>query len=156
MSYENFKRAIELAPQCEYYTAGKGLSLEEIHKAEEILGVKFSLQLLEFYQKFNYLSFRGHEFFGIDLESDSDILEGNSLAYALHERINYNLPEPWIPIYNFGEGSIACLDYGSLNMSNEPSVIRALYNGKEYLRLEQVADDFGSFILSLVEESFEY
>ena len=80
MSYANFVKALELAPQCKFYTTAGGKSDEEIGASEKILGVTFSKQCKEFYKKLGYLSFFGNEIFGIDPYDDSGILEGNSTA----------------------------------------------------------------------------
>ena len=98
------------------------------------------------------MSFFGNEIYGIDPEDDSGILEGNSVAYALNDREEYNLPEEWIPIYDFGDGNMAYLDYSYLNEQKEPRVIMAFYNGKEYEIVEKLAEDLGDFILQLVQE----
>ena len=50
MSYQNFGKAMELAPKCEFYTTVGGKSKEEIEKAEEMLGIKSSRQCREFYE----------------------------------------------------------------------------------------------------------
>lgn len=155
MSYLDLKKAMELAPKCKFYTTVGGKTKEEIMKAEELLDVKFSRQCIEFYEKFGYLSFYGNEIFGINPNDNSGILEGNSVAYALNDRVEYSLPAKWVPIYNFDDGTMAYLDYSSLNTENEPRVIMAFYNGKEYEILEDLAEDFGSFLLQLVEAQLD-
>ena len=55
MSYANFVKALELAPQCKFYTTAGGKSDEEIGASEKILGVTFSKQCKEFYKKLGYL-----------------------------------------------------------------------------------------------------
>lgn len=152
MSYTNFIKAMELAPKCRFYTTEGGIPEEEIKMSEEMLGICFSKQCREFYEKYGYLSFFGTEIYGIDPKDDSGILEGNSVAYALNDRKEYSLPKEWIPIYNFDDGNMAYLDYSSLNAEKEPRVIVAFYNGKEYEIVETLAEDFGDFILRLVQE----
>lgn len=152
MSYSNFVQAMELAPKCKFYTVAGGKTEEEIKKAEQMLNVKFSNQSREFYEKYGYLSFYGNEIFGIDPYDDSGILEGNSVAYAINDRLEYNLPNNWIPIYNFEDGNMAYLDYSSINAEGEPRVIMAFYNGTEYEVAEILAEDLGDFILQLVQE----
>lgn len=152
MSYTNFIKAMELAPKCKFYTTAGGKSEEEIRKSEQILNIKFSDQCREFYEKYGYLSFYGSEIFGIDPDDDSGILEGNSVAYALNDRDEYSLPEEWIPIYDFDDGSMAYLDYSHLNKQKEPRVIMASYDGEEYEVVEILAEDFGDFVLQLVQE----
>ena len=137
MSYTNFIKAMELAPKCKFYTTAGGKSEEEIDMSEKKLGISFSPQCKEFYKKY------------------SGILEGNSVAYALNDREEYNLPKEWIPIYDFGDGNMAYLDYSSLNMEKEPSVIMAFYNGDKYEINETLAEDLGDFLLQLVQEQLE-
>ncbi len=155
MSYTNFIKAMELAPKCRFYTTTGGKTEEEIKMSEKMLSICFSNQCKEFYEKYGYLSFFGNEIYGIDPEDDSGILEGNSVAYALNDRKKYSLPKEWIPIYNFGDGNMAYLDYSSLNSEKEPRVIMAFYNGGEYEIIETLAEDFGDFILQLVQEQVE-
>ncbi|GEM_PF-324017 len=155
MSYQNFKAAMELAPKCKFYTTVGGKTEEEIKKAEQLLKLKFSRQSREFYEKYGYLSFWGNEIFGIDPDDDSGILEGNSVAFAINDREEYNLPNDWIPIYNFEDGNMAYLDYSSPNLEEEPKVIMAFYNGNEYEIAEILAEDFGDFVLGLVQEQLK-
>ncbi len=155
MSYLDLKNAMTLAPKCKFYTTAGGKTKEEIMKSEVLLKVKFSNQCVEFYEKYGYLSFFGNEIFGIDPDDDSGILEGNSVAYAINDREEYNLPIEWIPIYNFEDGNMAYLDYSSINSENEPKVIMAFYNGNEYEIVEDLAEDFGAFLIGLVQEQLK-
>ena len=152
MSYQNFKKAMKLAPKCKFFTTVGGKSEDEIKRAERMLDITFSNQCREFYARFGYLSFYGNEIFGIDPDDDSGILEGNSVAYAINDREEYNLPKEWVPIYNFGDGNLAYLDYSSLNKEKEPKVIMAIYNESRYEIVQTLAEDFGDFILQLVLE----
>lgn len=155
MSYKNFVNAMELAKKCEYYTTAGGKKEEEISQAEKMLNIKFSRQNREFYERYGYLSFYGNEIFGIDPNDDSGILEGNSVLYAINDRKEYKLPNNWLPIYNFDDGDMAYLDYSTLNSEKEPRVIMAFYNGSAYEINQILADDFGDFILQLVEEQLQ-
>lgn len=155
MSYANFNKAMELVPKCKFYTTIEGKTQEEIVKAEKMLDVKFSKQCVEFYKKYGYLSFGGNEIFGIDPDDNSGILEGNSVAYALNDREEYNLPMSWIPIYNYEDGNMAYLDFSNKNSEGEPRVIMGIYTGKEYQITEDVADDLGDFLLQLINQQLE-
>lgn len=152
MSYQSFKKAMELAPQCKFYTTAGGKSQEDISKSEDLLGIKFSNQCVEFYAEYGYLSFYGTEIFGIDPNDYSGILEGNSVAYALNDRKEYRLPLYWVPIYNFEDGNMAYLDFSDINVDGEPKVIMGIYTGEKYEITETIAEDFGDFLLHLVEQ----
>ena len=97
----------------------------------------------------------GCEIFGIAPNDDSGVLEGNSVAYAIHDRKEFGLPDKWLPVYNFEDGNMAYLDYSSLNGEHEPRVIMAFYNGETYVVEEVLADDFGDFLLEKVQDALE-
>lgn len=155
MAYKDYEKAMSLAPGCEYYTCGKGLSDGEIRKAESMLGLDFSPQLVDYYRNYNYLSFGGYEVFGIDFDRLTEVISGNSLAYALYDRENYDLPKSWLPIHELDDGYLACLDYGRLNSEKEPPVISCICTEEGYTCVESLADDFGSYVLGLVEMALE-
>lgn len=155
MSYQDLEKALELAPKCKFYTTDGGVSSEDIEKSEQMLGIQFSKQCLKFYRDCGYLSFFGHEIFGIDPNDDSGELEGNSVAYALNDREEYGLPKEWIPIYNYDDGTLAYLDFANLNEEHEPRIILGSYNGEEYECDEVIASDLGEFLLELVNEGLE-
>ncbi len=75
------------------------------------------------------------------------------VAYALNDRDEYSLPEEWIPIYDFDDGSTGViLYYSHLNKQKEPRVIMASYDGEEYEVVEILAEDFGDFVSKLDRE----
>ena len=152
MSYRNFEKAIELAKQCKFYRTVGGEADEVITKSEALLNIKFSRQNHRFYAELGYLSFYGHEIYGIDTNELCGTLEGNSVAYALHDRKEYNLPKEWLPIYFFDDGYMGYLDYSQPNEDQEPPVIMAIHNGGKYVIAEKAAEDLGDFLLKLVEE----
>lgn len=152
MSYLDYEEAMRLAPKCEYYTTTGGVSEETIKKAEEIMGINFSKQCKVFYKDYGYLSFCGNEIFGIDPDDDSGVLEGNSVAYALNDRKENNLPLEWLPIYDCQDGCMVYLDYSVLNEDDEPRVIIAYYNGEGYEIEDIIAEDFGEFVMQLIED----
>jgi len=152
MSYINYENSIELAKQCKFYRTVGGEPDEVIAKSEVLLNIKFSVQNHKFYVNLGYLSFYGHEIYGIDPNDLFGTLEGNSVAYALHDRKECNLPKKWLPIYFFDDGYMGYLDYDNLNEEGEPPVIKAIYDGKKYINIEKITEDLGDFILQLVEE----
>lgn len=155
MSYKNFKKALKLAKKCDGYDVGNGKSDAIISKASELLGIKFSKQNYVYFSKLGYLEFFGVEVFGIMKDDFSGAPETNCVETALADRQEHNLPNEWLPIYFFDDGYYGYLDYSQLNKDGEPQVIMAIYNGKEYIVAEKVAEDFGDFLLNLVKESLE-
>lgn len=142
---------MSLAPKCNFYTTVGGKTEDQILRSEKLLGVKFSRQCKEFYKECGYMSFFGSEIYGIDPDDNSGILEGNSVAYALNDRKECDLCREWIPIYNIGDGDMVFLDYANKNSEGEPRVIECFYNGSQYEFVKILAEDFGSFVLQLVQ-----
>ena len=155
MSYQDFENALELASRCKNYTVRGTVSDEVISNAEILFGYKFSEQTYNFLKKVGYLSFTGHEFFGICNDDFTGDHHGNMIESTLADRKDYQLPREWLTIYFFDDGYYGYLDYSKLNKSGEPSVIMAIYNGREYEMVEKVANDFGEFILKCVENKRE-
>ena len=151
MSYTNFEKAIELAKQCRFYTIKGSWPTEIVSKAEGFFGTKFSKQNYRFFKELGYLSFFGNEFYGICKDDFSGTYVGCSIEATLQDRKEYHLPCKWLIIYDFGDGSMGYLDYSQLNEDGEPPVIMAIYNGKDYSVVEKIAEDFGDFLLELVE-----
>ena len=77
MSYTNFIKAMELAAKCKFYTTVGGKSEEEIKMSEKKLGVSFSTQCREFYEKYGYLMDAQH---GKDTELLVNILKETGLS----------------------------------------------------------------------------
>jgi len=152
MSYQNFEKALELAKQCKFYTIKGERTDEVVIKAEKLFGCKFSKQNYEFFKKLGYLSFFGNEFYGICKDDFSGEHAGCAIEATLQDRKKLNLPSKWLTLYFFDDGYYGYLDYSQLNEYSEPPVIMAIYDGKKYITVEKVAEDFGDFLLMLVEE----
>lgn len=152
MSYQDFKEAMKTAPQCEDYERGKGISSWNMHKAEKLLGIRFSKQCREFYKKYNYMAFCGYELDGINPNSSFPIA-GNAVATALDYRKKWGLPEKWMPICFLDDGYYACLDYSHLNAAGEPRVIETVYADGTYQISSVMAEDLGEFLQILVDEA---
>jgi len=152
MSYKNFERALELAKRCQYYTTVGGKNVDIIEKAQEMFDHKFSKQHFQFYKQVGYLSFFGNEFYGIVKDDFSGTYTGCAIEATLQDRKEYKLPLKWLIIYDFDDGYMGYLDYSQLNEEGEPPVIMAIYDGKKHVVIEKVAEDFGDFLLQIVEK----
>ena len=152
MSYTNFEKAMKLAPQCQYYQIAGTQDSDLLEKVENAYGFKISRQQHEFFEEYGYMSFLGTEIFGIYKDAFEGIYAGNAVIATLQDRIDYSLPEEWIPVYDYDDGYMAYLDYSCLNSENEPRVIMAIYTGNGYEVTEVIAEDLGDFLLELVEQ----
>ena len=152
MSYQNFKKAIELAQQCNGYWDGGGKPSEIVAKAEKLVGIKFSRQNDQYFNKYGFIEFFGSEIFGIVKDDFAGTHAGCAIEATLQDRKNLSLPPKWITLYFFDDGYYGYLDYSQLNEEGEPPVIMAIYNGKEFVMVEKVAEDLGDFLLKLATE----
>lgn len=155
MSYINFEKATELAKQCQFYKTAGSQSKELIKKVEEAYGFKLSTQHYEYFKKYGYIMFFGTEIYGIYDKVFEGIYAGNAVIATLQDRKENKLPTNWIPIFDYDDGYVAYLDYGSLNSENEPRVILGIFTGENYEMTEVIAEDFGDFLLELVEEQMD-
>ena len=153
MSSQNYEKAIELAKKCKGYSIGTGKSNETISNASILLDIKFSAQNYRYFKELGYLEFFGTEVFGITVEDFSGKPAANCVESALDFRKEYDLPKKWLPIYFFDDGYYGFLDYGQINEDSEPPVIMAIYNGAGYFVVKKIAEDFGDFLLQLVEDA---
>jgi hypothetical protein len=152
MSSNTFEKALKLAKKCKNYEILGNVKPEKIKEAEKLLSLTFSKQHFEYYSKVGLLSFYGSEFYGMSNREFSGLPGSNAILLAIADRKEYDLNTKWVPIYFFGDGYMAYLDYSQLNSEGEPAIIMAIYNGDEYIVTEKVAEDLGDFLLQLVEE----
>lgn len=152
MSYSSYLKAMQTIKDMEEYEVGQPQTIQVIQKAEQLLGFELSPQNKNYFMEYGYVEFDGNEIYGIIKSDFSGYHEGNSVGYALSERVENNLPKKWLPIYFLDDGYMAYLDYSQLNIEGEPFVISAYYNGSNYVLEKKIADDFGDFLTKLINE----
>lgn len=127
-----------------------------IQKAEAKLNVKFTGLYLDFLQTFGAGNFGSEEIFGIIDEDFEHSSVPDGIWYTLTLRESMNLPGHYVVIYDTGSDEVFCLDFNDQNDKGEPKVI-ALDPGYalDEQSLEVIADDFGDFLLDLVNSELE-
>lgn len=135
MSYDNYKKGVEIAKELSrYFIKGGDVSKERIEEMEEKLNIKLSNQVYDYLHNYGYIGL---------IYNDKQILK-----YTLKNREEWKLPLKWIEIYNYyDDGAYVYLDYDNINEEGEPRVILAEYNGDRYQMLEVLGEDFGDFLL---------
>lgn len=155
MSYKDYKKALELINKNKKLVCKSDrCSNKTIEKAESKLNIKFSRMYKEFLQEFGALSFGAEEIYGI--VSDDIDLSGvpNGIWYTLTERKEINMPEWLLVIYDTVSEELFCLDFNSSN--NEPKVVVFVPGiDNEYQTYEEVASDFGEFLLQRITFELE-
>lgn len=131
-------------------------SAELIAKAEAAVGLKFTGSYLDYLQTFGAGNFGSEEVFGIIDEDFEDSSVPDAIWYTLNLRKDINLPANFLAIYDTGSDEVFCLDFNDMDAEGEPKVVAldpayALSNQT----LEVIADDFGNFLLDLIEEELE-
>ena len=153
MSYDNYKKAVEIMnknkEECDF--VGKR-SKELIEKAEDILGLKFSRIYKEFLINYGAGNYGSEEVLGVIDEDFKESSVPDGIWYTLTEREEDDLPMNLVVIYEEGSGELFCLDFNSLNEEKEPMVVSYMPGeSNKNQKYEKIADDFGDFLLQLVE-----
>ncbi|APM39146.1 SMI1/KNR4 family protein [Clostridium kluyveri] len=152
MSYVNYQKAVEIMSKNKEKCHFIGERSEElIEKAEDALGIKFSRIYKEFLIKYGAGNYGAEEILGVidDDFEESSVPDG--IWYTLTEREEVDLPMNLVVIYETGGDELFCLDFNNLNEEKEPVVV-AYIPGEDNKnqKYEKIADDFGDFLLQLV------
>ncbi|MFC4619367.1 SMI1/KNR4 family protein [Camelliibacillus cellulosilyticus] len=150
MSLDSYKKAKEIIYSNEDLADFVGGHSEQlIELAEKKLSIKFNGLYLDFLKSFGAGNFGTQEIYGI-LGSDFDNSSvPDGIWYTLTERIESNLPNNLLVIYDTGSDELFCLDYKQLDINHEPKVVSYIPGVKKQ-PLEIIANDFGDFLLDLV------
>lgn len=153
MSYTNFSKALEILKGFDDYDSGSGVSAQCISNAEKKLGINFSQQISHYLTNYGYIEFFGVELYGIiDEEISYDSVEGCMVEWSVVQREKYGLNHLWLPIKFDDDGCMAFFDFSDLNKENEPSIISAVLTNNGWVLNEKLADDFGDYLLCLIDE----
>lgn len=154
MSVENYQKAKEIIlNKKEIADFVGGRTDELINMAEKKIGLKFTGLYVDYLKTFGAGNFGAQEIYGIinnDFENSS---VPDAIWYTLTERKEINLPDNLLVIYDTGSDEIFCLDFNQLDDNGEPKVVSFVpgvdLKNQTY---EKVANDFGDFLLELVEQ----
>lgn len=155
MSFDTYRKAMQLVETCEDLEMGEGVSREYLEYVEERLDITLSPIHRDFLQNYGYLCFCGYEIFGIAEDTPEDAPAwGNMLLTALLERREQQLEHNLLPVMGCDDGAMVYLRYGE--SSQEPDLIAAVCDGNQYIVTnDNYANDFGDFLFSLVSDSIE-
>lgn len=153
MSYRNYSKALKIISNFDEYDSGNGVSEQCIMNAEKILGINFSKQIRNYLTNYGYIEFFGVELYGIiDEEISYDSVEGCMVEWSVVQRKKSGLNHSWLPIKFDDDGFMSFFDFSNLNEENEPSVISAVLTDNGWTVKEKLADDFGDYLLYLIDE----
>lgn len=153
MDKTNYEKAIELIEKNKelLFSAG-GVTNDTILKAEERLGIKFPKDYVDFLTKFGALSFGGEEIYGITTQDFDNGSVPNAIWYTLQERKEVAIPNNFLVIYDTGGGELFCMNVDNNYPDNSPivSFIPGIDLSKQ--SYDEIAEDFGSFLLDRVNQ----
>lgn len=124
-----------------------------LKKAEQTLSLTFPQDYRQFTLDYGTVTIEGNEIYG--LTSDDFINSGvpNVVWVTLTERINAQMRMNLLPIYDTTVGEYFALDFSRLNANGEPKIVSYFPDFEEAeQKYEIIADNFGEFLVELVEE----
>ena len=134
-----------------FFAGPKGEGL--VSEAERLLGFAFSPSYRRFLSALGAGSIGGEEFYGITKPELTSGGPPNGIAFTLDMR-GQGLAEPFVVVYDFGDGSYGVLDMRRCDADGEAAV-RQWFAGVEVPsdQWPVIAPDFGSFFLEMVSEA---
>lgn len=154
MSTENYNKAIKVINDNkeDCFFAGKR-SEELVLKAEEALGIKFSAQYRKFVLGYGAGSIGAQEIYGVvDDDFDNSSIP-NGIWFTLIERQEVQMPENLLVICDAGSDEFFCLDFSKVSKEGEPPIVVFVAGvDNEYQTYEIIAEDFGNYLLQVVEQ----
>jgi SMI1 / KNR4 family. len=150
-SYQEAKKIVLKNKDLADFVGGRPSKL--IKKAEEKLDLRFTGLYLDFLQTFGAGNFGAQEIYGIINEDFEHSSVPDAIWYTLTERIETNLPNNLLVIYDTGSDELFCLDFSKLNEKEEPKVISFVPEIElKNQAHEIIANDFGDFLFNLVKQ----
>jgi len=131
------------------FSGKKDISL--VDEAEEILGLSFPPTYRKFLEILGSGDIVGCEFYGITNKGLGAFGIPNVVWLTLEKR-KTGMPKSLIPIYSEGDGSYYCLDTSQTSDCAECPIVLYGINGEIG---SQVANNFGIFMLTVLEEMTE-
>lgn len=157
MSNRTYKKAKKIISKNEDLADFEGeKSAALITKAEAAVSLKFTGSYLDYLQTFGAGNFGSEEVYGIIDEDFEDSSVPDAIWYTLTLRKSIGLPANLRAIYDTAGEEIVCLDFQKMDATGEPKVVALdLGYALNDQTFEVIADDFGDFLLELVEEELE-
>ncbi len=154
MSVSDLEKAFSLIEQHQDQADFDGPKPEEwISSAESILGVKFPLTYRRFLAFYGCGDIAGQEFYGIIKNDFRHSGVPDAIWLTLDERKKSKLPLSFVIIYAASDGSYYALDCSRWSDVEEcPIVVWIPGISKEGDCLEEIAEDYGKFLLETIEQ----
>ncbi len=147
MSYMDFEEAIQLiSDNKESCDVMHSSSQGDIHRVEDILKVQLPESYKIFLSKFDNWGLGSQCIYGIYADAIVKMTQYSRSNY----QENPEFPPSFVCIHELGNGEISCLDTSRMNEDGECPVV-----GWYFGHVEDIAEDFGSFLLEKVQWGLE-
>lgn len=155
MSTADLQKAFDLIERNRDQADFEGQKPEElIALAELALRLRFPSTYRAFLSRYGCGDIAGQELYGVikaDFENSS---VPDAIWLTLDERRSSGLPDSLVIVYATGDGVYYALDCSSLNDAEEcPVVAWVPGDSKKGDKLEDIAKDYGQFLLKIIEQS---
>jgi len=158
MGLENYNEAVGIItknPSKGYFAGPRSEAL--IRLAEQTLGFQFFGTYRHFLANYGAGNFGAQEIYGVISDDFENSSVPDAIWYTITERKEIGLPLNLLVIYDTGNGEIFCLDFKQVNKENEPTVVSFVPGvDLEKQTYEKIADDFGDFLLDLVNQEIDW
>jgi len=148
MSMQNYERALELIDEIGSGDFEGAKSEALVEKAEIALGLKFPPSYRRFLLELGCGDIEGVEVYGIIDDNFEKSSIPNGIWMTLNQREAIDLKNQFVIVGEDGDGTLHAIDTGVVE-SGESPVVRLSVDGRN---VEKMANDFGSYLLSRVEE----
>ena len=153
MSLETYQKAKQIILEEDIADFVGGCTDDLIRLAEEKIGLRFAGLYLDYLKTFGAGNFGSQEIYGIIHDDFENSSVPDAIWYTLTERREINLPNNLLIIYDTGSDELFCLDYNQLAENGEPKIVSFVPGAElESQTYEIIANDFGDFVLDLVEQ----
>ena len=148
MNMQNYERALDLIDEIGSgdFEGAKPEALVE--KAEVTLGLKFPPSYRRFLLELGCGDIEGVEVYGVIDDNFERSSVPNGIWMTLSQREAIDLKNDLVIVGEDGDGTLHAIDTGVIENGESP-VVRLSVDGRNS---EKIADDFGSYLLSRIEE----
>lgn len=143
--YEQAKRIINESKGRGIFVGPRPEAL--VKKAEVALGVRFPATYRQFLLDYGAGNFGSAEFYGVIDEDWEDSSVPDGVWYTLKERAESSMPTEFVVVGDTGAGELYVLD-----SAQDRGAVWIVDPGTSMTAREQVAADFGAFLLDRVQE----
>lgn len=155
MSVEDVMAAFDLIEKHKHLADFEGQKDDKlISRGESVLGVRFPPSYKAFLSRYGCGDIAGREFYGIIGNDFENAGVPDAVWFTLRERKESGLPDSFVIVYDFGEGTYSALDCSERNEADECPVVAWTPGASEAgSETELISEDYGRFLRETIENA---